>query len=58
MCFEAAIGSRSKVDAPLIVGEGGRRWDVLKLRAFEKGASKSSAGVCENFTNGCNPHKF
>lgn len=26
----------AKVDAPLIVGEGGRRWDVLKLRAFEK----------------------
>lgn len=26
----------ARVDAPLIVGEGGRRWDVLKLRAFEK----------------------
>lgn len=26
----------AKVNAPLIVGEGGRRWDVLKLRAFEK----------------------
>lgn len=26
----------AKVDAPLIVGEGGHRWDVLKLHAFEK----------------------
>ncbi len=26
----------AKVDGPLLVGEGGRRWDVLKLRAFEK----------------------
>lgn len=26
----------AKVNAPLIVGEGGRRWDVLQLRAFEK----------------------
>ena len=26
----------AKVDAPLIVGEGGRRWDVLKKRCFKK----------------------
>ncbi len=29
-----AVGAN--VDAPLIVGEDGCRWDVLKLRAFEK----------------------
>ena len=30
------LAAGAKVDAPLIVGEDGRRWDVLKLRAFEK----------------------
>lgn len=34
--LKSRLEAGAKVDAPLIVGEGGRRWDVLKLRAFEK----------------------
>lgn len=36
MLLKSRLEAGAKVDAPLIVGEGGRRWDVLKLRAFEK----------------------
>ena len=34
--LKSRLEAGAKVDAPLIVDENRRRWDVLKLRAFEK----------------------